>query len=99
LHEQKELSPRKSTDAGREIDFNDEQQQIAAASIRVSFDPDSNVNDESDVHPIKVQAPRNSTDAGKQMDSNDEQLESACDSTRVRFDPDSNINEQSESHK
>jgi hypothetical protein len=30
-----------------QIDFNDGQRANANASIRVSFDPDSNVNDES----------------------------------------------------
>jgi hypothetical protein len=36
------------SDAGRQIDFNDEQPESTCAPIRVSFDPDSNVKDESD---------------------------------------------------
>jgi hypothetical protein len=73
LHCEKDSSPRNSTDAGREIDLNDEQPENAFASIRVSFDPDSNVNDESVVHPLKELSPRNSTDAGRKIDLNDEQ--------------------------
>jgi hypothetical protein len=73
LHREKDLFPRNSTDAGRQIDFNDEQLQSALESIPVSFDPGSNVNDESDSHPEKDLTPRNSTDAGRQIDFNDEQ--------------------------
>jgi hypothetical protein len=65
----------------------------------VSFDPDSKVNDESDLHPLKHPSPRNSTDAGRQIDFNDEQPESALASIRVSVDPDSNCNEQSELHE
>jgi hypothetical protein len=32
------------------MDVNDRQPESAAASMRVSFDPDSNVNDDIDVH-------------------------------------------------
>jgi hypothetical protein len=67
-------SPRNLSEAGRQIDCNDEQPESARFSIRVSFDPDSNVNDESDLHPVKDLFPRNSTDAGRQMNFNDEQL-------------------------
>jgi hypothetical protein len=41
------------SEAGRQIDFNIEQPENAFASIRVSFDPDSNVNDDSDSHDEK----------------------------------------------
>jgi hypothetical protein len=68
------------------------------ASIRVSFDPDSNVNDQSDLHLEKDSLPRNSTDAGRKIDCNDEQPESAPDSIRVSFDPDSNVNDESDWH-
>jgi hypothetical protein len=68
------------------------------ASIRLSFDPDSNVNDESRQQQEKDSSPRNSTDAGRQIDCNDEQLENALDSIRVSCDPDSNSSEQSELH-
>jgi hypothetical protein len=40
----------------------------------VSFDSDSNVNDESDEHDEKELTPRNSTEAGRQIDFNDEQF-------------------------
>jgi hypothetical protein len=53
-------------------DCNDKQPDSAIASIRVSFDPDSNANDESESHPQKHCSPRNSTDTGTQIDFNDE---------------------------
>jgi hypothetical protein len=86
------------TDSGIRSDFNDEQSQSASDAIRVSFDPDSNVNDESDLHPQKDLSPRNSTEAGRQIDFNDEQLQSAHDAIRVSFDPDSNVNDESDLH-
>jgi hypothetical protein len=58
---------------GIRIDFNNEQPKNACASIRVNFDPDSNVNDESRLHPKKELSPRNSTEAGRQSDFNEEQ--------------------------
>jgi hypothetical protein len=73
VHSLKEASPRISTDAGRQIDFNEEQGESARASIRVSFDPGSNVNDESESHSLKEASPRNSTEAGRQIDFNEEQ--------------------------
>jgi hypothetical protein len=36
-----------STEAGIQIDFNEQQSETAMASIRFSLDSDSNVNDES----------------------------------------------------
>jgi hypothetical protein len=62
------------SDAGTQIDFNDEQSEKVKPSIRLSFEPDSNENDESDLHLAKECFPRNSTEAGRQTDSNDEQL-------------------------
>jgi hypothetical protein len=64
----------------------------------VSFDPDSNVNGESNPHPENELSPRNSTEAGRQIDFNDEEPESAFASIRVSFDPDSNVNDESNSH-
>jgi hypothetical protein len=78
------------------MDFNDEQPESARDSIRVSFDPFSNVNDESRLQSEKEPSPRNSTEAGRQIDSNDEHQESVHASIRVNFDPDSNLNEQIE---
>jgi hypothetical protein len=69
----RERAPRHSTEAGRQINCNDEQPQNVAASISASFDPDSNVNDEDSVNFEKGTYPRNSTDAGRQIDCNDEQ--------------------------
>jgi hypothetical protein len=98
MHDEKELSPTNSTEAGRQIDSNDEQPQSALASIRLSFDPDRNVNDESDVHSEKELSPRNSTEAGRRNDFNDLQLKSAFDSIRVSLDRDWNVNEESDLH-
>jgi hypothetical protein len=49
----------------------------AYASIRLSFDPDSNVNEESESHDLKHDLPTISTNAGRQIDFNDEQPQSA----------------------
>jgi hypothetical protein len=59
------------------------QQESALNSIRVGFDPDSNVNVESDWHQNKEPSPRNSTEAGRQIDSNDEHFECEFPSIRV----------------
>jgi hypothetical protein len=59
------------------IDSNDEQSESAFVSIRLTFDPDSNAKDESDVHDLKELSPTNSTDAGRQIDFNDEKYENA----------------------
>jgi hypothetical protein len=45
-YEIKQLSPTNSIDAARQIDCNDEQQEREFASIRVSFDPDSNISEQ-----------------------------------------------------
>jgi hypothetical protein len=58
-------------DAGRQIDFNDEQPANACASIRVSCDPDSNVNDESESQKVKQPSYKIPTEAGRQIDVND----------------------------
>jgi hypothetical protein len=79
LHDEKEFSPRNATDDGRQIDFNDEHLASARASIRVSLDPHSNVNDESDSHDEKQSQPRISTEAGRQIDRNNRQFENAVD--------------------
>jgi hypothetical protein len=73
MHDENDSLSRNSIEAGRQIDSNDKQEENASASIRVSFDSDSNVNDESDSHDEKDLSPRNSTDAGRQMDINDKQ--------------------------
>jgi hypothetical protein len=67
------MPPRNPTEAGRQMDFNNSHDQNAFRSIRVSFDPGSNVNDKTDLHEQREAAPRNSTDAGRQIDLNDEQ--------------------------
>jgi hypothetical protein len=96
MHNEKEEAPRNPTDAGRQSDSNDSQEETAYSSMRVSFDPDSNANDESERHDLKQDGPRNSTDAGRQINSNDSQDESAYSSIRFSFEPGSNVNKQSE---
>jgi hypothetical protein len=98
VHSENELSPRNSTEAGRQIDINDEQPPSASDSIRVSFDPNAKVNDESDVQSEKELSPRNSTEAGRQIDCSNEQPRKAEPSIRVSFDPDSNINDEINRH-
>jgi hypothetical protein len=89
-HDDKRRSSRNSTDAGRQIDFNNEQLESASASIRVSLDPDSNVSDESDLHKSKERCPRNSTEAGRQIDRRDVQPHSPFGSIRLSLESDSN---------
>jgi hypothetical protein len=62
----------------------------------VSFDPDSNVNDVSEVHAAKHSEQRISTDAGMQIDVNDMQFIKALCPIRVNFDRESNVNDESE---
>jgi hypothetical protein len=45
VHLQKHWLQMIFTEAGMKIDFNDEQSENAHSPIRVSFEPDSNVND------------------------------------------------------
>jgi hypothetical protein len=86
------------SEAGRQIDFNDEQPESAVDSIRVSFDPDSNVKSESEPHHEKQSTPRDSTEAGRQIDFSSGQSEIAHASIRISFDPDSNVNDESDQH-
>jgi hypothetical protein len=59
------------TEAGIQIDFNDEQPESASAPIRVSFEPDSKVNDESNLQQEKERSERITTEAGRQIDLNE----------------------------
>jgi hypothetical protein len=74
LQSEKLSSQTTPTDAGRQMDFNDEQQENVFAPIRVTVDLDSTVNDESESHPWKHSSPIIRTLAGRQTDCNDEQL-------------------------
>jgi hypothetical protein len=65
------------SEARKQIDFNDIQSEIAMCSIPRSFDPESDANDEINLHDEKQPSLRYSTEAGIQIDVNDEQLESA----------------------
>jgi hypothetical protein len=73
LHIENERSARHSTDAGRQIDSMDEHPERVAVSIRASFDPDSNVNEESETHSQKQLSPRSSIEAGREIDSHNVQ--------------------------
>jgi hypothetical protein len=86
------------SEEGRQIAFSEKQPESALAPIRASFDPNSNVNDESAVHSEKELSPRNSTEAGRQIDFNDEQRENAPASIRASFDPNLDVNDESAVH-
>jgi hypothetical protein len=51
LQGDKELSPRNFTDAGRQIDWNDEQSESALASISSRVDSDSNAINRINLNP------------------------------------------------
>jgi hypothetical protein len=55
-------------EAGIERNINDEQESNISASIRVSFDLGSNVNEESEWQKAKQCSQRISTEAGTQID-------------------------------
>jgi hypothetical protein len=60
----------------------------------VSFEPDSNVNDEREEQPQKHSGPITSTGDGIQIDFNAAQPESASLSIQVSFESDSNVNNE-----
>jgi hypothetical protein len=64
----KERSPRKWTPFGRIIDLREEQPKNAFEPILERWDPASNINTESEVHPQKQSLPSSSTDEGIAMD-------------------------------
>jgi MinD-like ATPase involved in chromosome partitioning or flagellar assembly len=61
------------TEAGKRMCLNLGQSAKAFDSIRVSFESDSDVNDESDEQPLKHFVQITSTEDGIQIDCNDEQ--------------------------
>jgi hypothetical protein len=96
---EKHLSPIISTEPGREIDCSDRHPESAFASIRVSFEQDSNVNDESDAQPERYLSPITSTKQGIQIDISLEQPVNAFASIRVSFESDSKTNPERPSQK
>jgi hypothetical protein len=78
-----------SSEAGRQRKLTG-QYESALASIRVSFDPRSNVNVERQRHDLKQSLQRVSTEAGMQIDCNDEQPSNVQAPTVTSFDPNSN---------
>jgi hypothetical protein len=58
---------------GIRIDLNNGHLENARPSIVLRFDPDSNVNDESDVHDEKQLNPIDATEAGRRIEVNAEQ--------------------------
>jgi hypothetical protein len=59
--------------AGRAINVNERHRANTPGSIKLSFDPGSKVNDDSDTQYAKQPSQRLTTDAGMQTDFNDEQ--------------------------
>jgi hypothetical protein len=74
-----------------QTDESDDHEQNAAASIRVSLEPDSNVKIESRSQLRKQWSPSISTDDGMQIGESDEQNENAAVLIRVSFEPASNV--------
>jgi hypothetical protein len=72
VHKEKQNGPRTSTDEGMKTDFSNEQLENDCSSIRISFDPLSNVNEESERQSEKQSRPRISTDAGIQTERIDD---------------------------
>jgi hypothetical protein len=83
--------PRIVTEAGRQIDCNDEQSESACGHISISSEFDSNVNDESDRQLEKHLVPRIVTEAGRQIDCNEEPSR-AISSIRISSDLGSKAN-------
>jgi hypothetical protein len=68
---------RTSTEDGIQIDVNASQPSNALDSIRMSFESDTNVNDEREEQQEKHSLQRTSTDDGMQIDFNDVQPRNA----------------------
>jgi hypothetical protein len=60
----------------------DEQNEKTSSSIRRSFDPDSKLTAEIDLHRAKQDLQRISTEEGIQIDFSDEQTDNALSSIR-----------------
>jgi hypothetical protein len=71
VHREKHPRPMISTEAGRQIDWKDEQWESACASSVMSFEFDSNGNDESDVQLEKHLLPIMATEPGRQIARNE----------------------------
>jgi hypothetical protein len=82
---------RSSTEAGRQIDFNDEQPESGELSIRRSFEPGSNSDDEGHLHSERAHSSRSSTQGERRIDRNDERRAKAFESVRLGFDSVSDI--------
>jgi hypothetical protein len=81
------------TDHGIQIDFNARQEQNVPYSIRVSFESDSNSNDERDKQDEKHFSPRTLTYDATQIDFNALQPQNAFPSIRASCESDLNVNE------
>jgi hypothetical protein len=80
------------------IDVNDWQCENDSLSIRVSFDRDSKVTDESSLHHPKHLAQTASTDAGMQIDAKLEHPQNASVPINNRFDTDSKVTDRRFQH-
>jgi hypothetical protein len=78
---------------GSEIDLSDEEPENALFPIFVSFDPDSNVNEERYLRPDSAPSEMAVSDAGSERDDKQLHPDSAQESINSRFDTDSKANE------
>jgi hypothetical protein len=76
--------------------FNALQSQNAPSSIRVSFESNSNVNDEREEQPAKHSLERHSTDDGVQIHFTALQAENVLFSIRVSSESHSNTNDETD---
>jgi hypothetical protein len=85
-----------SSAAGIQIDFKDQHPQNALAPIRRNSDPESKLNEETDLHLKKHFPHRISTEDGIQTDVNNEHDKNAATPIRFNLEPDSKCNEERE---
>jgi hypothetical protein len=88
---QQDSLPTNFTGAGMQIRGNGGESENGKASTRDSFDPDSNVTNESDLQSEKHLWQIISIEAGMKMEDSEEQPENASASIRVSFDRRDNI--------
>jgi hypothetical protein len=85
-----------SIDDGSKIDFRFSQPENSFAPILLNLDPDSHVNDESDLQLRKTSSPISSTEDGREIDCNDAWPESAVLVIMASFESNWNVKDESE---
>jgi hypothetical protein len=83
--------PSISTEEGMKIDENNEQPENADSAIDESWEIDSNVTVERDLHPDKHDLPSISTEEGMKIDESDEQSWNADSAIDESWESDSKI--------